>query len=669
MSPIKEPYNDKYSQPGPLQPEEKPKPVPKMYNQLDEKDLKSWWEKIREAEQKRDTELVEKYNQAINYFKSKQFPEMSDGKVVVNYIISTFRIILNTVYANQPDYKCEARNPAGELTKDIAELGLNYYTREIEVEDENRMVFLDSLLAGEGISLEGHSSQFIYATKPLKETDIPKSEEGEKKEGESGESQRNERPDEFEYAEYLKKSTPISFRISPKDFIRDITAKSLKKARWCGRRISKKPIDEILDNKLYRSEGLTKLEANIGSGDGKTADIYELQVKRRINGEITLWRLVLCEQVSDEYLYFEREEYKGEGFNYLIIQPNKLGDDVFAVSEFELYKGTQDQLNQIHSKIWEQISKSLIQTIINEDALTKKGKTALKKGEGIITAKTGMMDVRSAIAQAETSRVHPDLYRYEAITRDIFRIISGIGETARATAQPGAKTLGENQLIQSGTNLTLSGFGKKVRTFLIEQGCKRLQIIRQFSTEEQLIPIKGDIKVPQELREGSFIKFSSKIIKGEFGIALDLDTMKKQNEEIERAQFERMIDRLIALDPMMRNEGHRIKYTLLAKEWLRKNDKYNPDAYIEDMNLRTADEENLGFLLMSKSGQAIPVMAQEGEDYEEHLRKHMEFGESPLLADLNSQIKMIYTRHLAETRQRVEAERAQKAKVFGVRQR
>ncbi len=72
--PVREPYEDRHGQPGPLPSEEKPKaPEPKKYTQLDDKDLKSWWDKIRESETKRDTELVKSYNEAIDYYNSKHF--------------------------------------------------------------------------------------------------------------------------------------------------------------------------------------------------------------------------------------------------------------------------------------------------------------------------------------------------------------------------------------------------------------------------------------------------------------------------------------------------------------------------------------------------------------------------------------------------------------------
>ncbi len=654
---------DPYSQPGPLPEVNKISEVKTTAPSLDEKSLKSWWSKIEASETKRKDELETAYDLAIRYYKSKQFPNdnSNNNAVVVNYIASTFRLMLNAAYPNQPEYRVTGRNPLGEQTKLIAEMGLNYYARETDIEDENTMIFIDSLLAGEGVSLEAHSSQLVYTTEPKKESAFPVPDAKE-----NNTEGINKTPDELQYAEYIKRSIPVSFRISPKDFIRDITAKSFKKARWCGRRISRKPIEEVLDNSLYRSEALKKLEASVGREDGKIVDLYELQIKRRINGDIELWRLVLCDQLRSDYLYYDKEVYEGEGFNYIIIQPNKLGDDIYVVSEFSQYKGPQDQLNQIHSKINEQISKSMIQPVINEDALTKKGKTAFLKGEGVITVKTGMNPANNAISQVETSRVHPDLYKYEMITRDIFRVVSGIGETMRAGAQStGSDTLGEAQMIQGGSNLALSGFRKSVRKFLFEQGRKKLQIIRQFTTEEQYIPIMGETgDIPQELIDGKFLKFSSQFIKGDYGLDIDLDTMRQTNEEVERAQYERMIKGLLLLEPGLAREGKRIKYYDLAREWLRKFNKYNPSRYFEDLKLRTADEENLAMIAMSVMKNAQPFPAQEGENYDEHLKKHLEFAQSPLKSLIPPQVWTgVVEPHIADTLKRVEEKKQQMAKI------
>lgn len=655
---------DPYTQPGPL-PEKPAQEVDIPKPSLDEKSLKSWWSKIEASETKRKEELDMAYDLAIKYYKSRQFPNdnSNNNAIVINYIASTFRLMLNAAYPNQPEYRITGKNPLGEQTKLIAEMGLNYYARETDIEDENMLTFIDSLLAGEGISLEAHSSQLVYATEPKKESAFPVPDPKE-----NNNENVNKSPDELQYAEYIKRSIPVSFRISPKDFVRDITAKSFKKARWCGRRISQKPVEEVLDNSLYRKEALDKLRQAAGVEDGKTADLYELQIKRRINGDIELWRLVLCDQLKSDYLYYDKEVYEGEGFNYVIIQPNKLGDDIYAVSEFSQYKGPQDQLNQIHSKINEQISKSMMQPVINEDALTKKGKTAFLKGEGVITVRTGMNPANNAIAQVETSRVHPDLYKYEMITRDIFRVVSGIGETMRAGAQStGSDTLGEAQMIQSGSNLALSGFRKSVRKFLFEQGRKKLQIIRQFTTEEQYIPIMGDIDdIPQELIDGKFLKFSSQFIKGDYELDIDLDTMRQTNEEVERVQYERMIKGLLLLEPGLTREGKRIKYYDLGQEWLRKFNKYNPSRYFEDLKLRSADEENLAMIAMSvtKNAQAFP--AQEGENSDEHLKKHLEFAQSPLKSLIPPQVWMrVVEPHIADTLKRVEEKKQQMAKITG----
>lgn len=657
--PTRESYNDPYSQPGEVNEPQKPSNSEISTNKtaLDSKQIKAWWAKIDKSDELRKKDLEETYQDAIDYVKGKQFPEASEG-VVINYIASSIWIISNYVYANTPEYKLTGKNPIGEVTSPIAEMALNYYTKEAEVDDENKLCVLDSLLAGEGICLDTMATEFTKGLVPKKETDIPPTDQGEIKQGDEGTSDDSKKKGEqFEYAEYIKKAMPVAFRISPVDFIRDTEAKNFKNCRWCGRWIRRKPVDDVINNKLYRKDALEKLEKQFKGTEDKTLDLAELQVKRWVNGEMETWRLTLCSELKDDYLYYEKEPYDIEGFNYSMLQPKKLGDEQFGLSEFLTYKPIQDLINQVHSKIWEQMEKSGVQTIINKKKLTKKGKTALLRGEGVIEAEwTGSSS--EVIGQAETSRIHPDLWRYEGITRDIFRVVSGINEAMRAGTQAtGTDTLGELQMIQGGTNVILGGFAKELRKFLIKQGRKRLQLIRQLPVESY-IPILGyKDKLSKEFKqhiEGGLFNLSSKYIQGEYDLDLDIETLKAQDEARDRAEIKDMIMTLAQATPMLAGEGKRVKVSKLVEDWLRKYKRFDVGEYIEDLSIRSAEEESLGFLLMGKTGQIIPVNVQEGENLEEHMQKHIQFLQSPLRSDLPSQVYAVAEKHLADTIKAVE---------------
>lgn len=656
--PEKIPYDDPMAMPGPIPETQAITPeivesTPKDTATLDEKELKSWWEKIDSADNTRKDSILKVYKKAIDYVKGKQFDNETPDEVVVNYIASTFWIIKNYIYANTPEYKATGKNPIGEVTSPIAEMALNYYTKEADADEENGLAILDSLMCGDGIVLDILSTDIIYGLVPKKESDYPVQTE-EDKEAQSSDDSPKE-ADRFEYAEYIKKSKPVTFRISPYDFIMDPEAKSFKRARWCGRWIRKKTPQDVISNDKYRQECRTKIEQLTKNTDGKTIDLVEIQVKRILNGEPKVWRLILCSEIKDDYLYYAEEQYQVEGFNYSVLQLKKLGDDAIGMAEFLNYKPIQDLINQVHSKIWEQLSKSMTQPIVNEDMLTRKGKTALLAGKGVITVKTGMNPASLAIAQAETSKVHPDLWRYEQITANVFRVTSGVSEAMRAGVQAGAQTLGELNLIQGGTNVIMGGYAKELKRFLLTQGKKRLHLIRQLPVADY-IPIAGyKDKVPKEFIEGSFLRPSTEYITGDYDIDLDINTMKQQDEMKERAEIKDMIATLAQVDPMLRQEGKRVKISKLVEDWITTKKRFNVDEYMEDMNLRSPDYENLAFLTMATTGQVVPVMPQEGEDLEEHAKAHQEFMAGPLKSTIPTEIwTRVVEPHLAMTLQKLE---------------
>lgn len=659
--PVRESYPDPYSNPGDIpltNPQTEPEPSATQTIGTDE--ISSWWKKIDESDRLRREQVEQTLRKAVDYVKGKHFPENREDTVVINYIASTIWIIKNYVYAVTPEFKITGKNPIGEMTAPFAEMGLNYYTKEGETDDENEQVIVDGLLAGDGVTLDCMSTEISYARTPKKEDQYPDvNSKGEIKAGEDGTSEDSQkRAEQFEMAEYIKSAMPVTFRISPYDVLRDPEAKGIKTSRWFGRWVRKKLLSEVIENPIYDKEAKSKLEQAFGGVKGKVVDLAEIQVKKHINGELVIYRLVLCDADKTLALLWDKEPYQVEGFNYNIFTPKKLGDDPIGLSEFLAYKPIQDLINQVHSKIWEQISKSGMQTAIVESYLTKQGKKAIKDGEGIILLAKGTMDARQAVAQVETSKVNPDTWRYEQISRDIFRVVSGIGEAMRAgTQQGGTNTLGELQLIQGGTNVVLSGFAKELRKFLIKQARKKLQLMRQLPVQS-FIPIAGyKDKIPKEFVEGNFLKFSKDFIIGEYDVDIDINTLRAQDSIQERSSIKDMILTALQAKQQLAEEGKRVLISKLFKDYLKTYNKFTVDEYIEDMNLRDADTENMGFLLMEKTGQIVPVMVQEGENKTEHLQKHIAFAGGPLKSIMGPQIFDALLKHIQATEQEIANEK------------
>ena len=188
-----------------------------------------------------------------------------------------------------------------------------------------------------------------------------------------------------------------------------------------------------------------------------------------------------------------------------------------------------------------------------------------------------------------------------------------------------------------------------MKRFLIRQGQKRLQLIRQLPVE-QYIPILGyKDKIPKEMLEGAFLKYSKHYLQGDYGIALSLETMKAQEDAKDRAELKDMMATVVQASPQLEKEGKRVKISKLLEDWLNKYNKFETDDYIEDMNLRTADEEALGYLMMAQTGQIVPILPQDGEDLEEHLQKHVEFAKSPLKSQMPKEVFEALLNHIGKT--------------------
>ena len=234
---------------------------------------------------------------------------------------------------------------------------------------------------------------------------------------------------------------------------------------------------------------------------------------------------------------------------------------------------------------------------INVNALTEEGKKALSANETEGFVKF-LKPVAGNLGNISSDMVPPDLFRVMGIMQDNLQEtlqVSGL----RMGSAAGEKTLGQDQLVEMGNQLGMSGMEDKVREFVRSQARKLAQLRKQFSTGPSLVPIVGtEIINPLtgKLITDEWLEFGTpenpvtlrQVIAGEYDVEVDIKSAQKPNEAVMMKLFENMMAIIPVMEQKLTEVGQKFDWSKLSKIWLGLYKEFIPnvDSVVVNMDER-----------------------------------------------------------------------------------
>lgn len=465
-----------------------------MAESLKEKDYTRWKDRISVANKRfKDTDGIEKkIKKWREYYRGNQW-SVSTGsispyrdKTVDNMIFSNIKTIMPSINFNDPRIFVQARKKPyrtndGKVFDTIAasfvlEVLINYYYRELELKRQVDKCVMDALIGPWGIMQLGYT----LSTEKVK---------GDEK------TERNE---------LIKEDSPFAVRRSPMDFRVDPEAKdsNLEDANWIAFRWVKS-VEDVKNNPAY--ENTVKIKANVradvdkkDSGGVQKADSTNPSLDdnwERVEGW-DIWdrkggRLLTLVDNHDKFLKDRPWPLEfGGGFPVEILYFNENPDEIYPVSDVDIYISAQDELNRMKSLHLDHVRRiSQRRYLAKENELTLEEMNKLTHGPDGTVVITNT-NPANAVLPLQDATVSQDLYMAIRTLKESIRENSGVPQFEKGVAQK-FDTATEPALMAQGFSAARAERTSRVERF-IKHVARKLSLVLQQTMNTLSVPLSNE---------------------------------------------------------------------------------------------------------------------------------------------------------------------------------
>lgn len=428
------------------------------------------------------------------YYKGEQWAAVEPGridayrdKVVDNMVFANIRTIMPSINFRNPRIFVQAKKKPYKTkggiydtlgSSAILELLLNYYYRHLQAKREVDKCLLDALVGPWGIMRIGYT----LSTEKIKTK------------GTDGEL--------LEVNELIKEDSPYVKRVSPMDFRVDIEAKDshLNDASWIAYKWIKS-LQDVKDNSEYENTGQlkpnVKVQTEPDGGYVQKVDnnlVFEASDIERVQGwDVWDKRTRKIYTIVDSHKKFLRDKdwpLEFDGFDCETLYFNENPDDLFPISDVEIYLKAQDELNRIRS-----LQLAHIRNVANRKYVAQKGKWEKAELDNITHGPDGTVGLcetspLDALIPVKDANMSQDIYLIQKGLRDAIRESAGIAQYERGVTQK-FDTATEPELIAQGVTIQRSERTGILEEF-IKQIVKKLSQVLQQTLDKTDIPLNED---------------------------------------------------------------------------------------------------------------------------------------------------------------------------------
>ncbi len=499
----------------------KPKPIPIA-------NASKWLDKIKRSEKvrkpfKEDAERYMRYYQgdySLRMNKKRNFEKMA-----VNFIYSHIEIITPAIFSGFPFIRIRPKPKANESLAEAEprarnmELVINYWFKELAVDDELRDAFLDSFF--------GHTCVELGW-----ETEVEEREEQfTREDGEMG----------TKTTTVVIKDRPFITRRDPWTVYFDPDARRRKDSRWIG-------IDDVMAyNDFLASPKFTEKakqkvkpqtypvdmeEKEYGSRDSETRSEKEWVKVTHIWDKDTR-RIFSVTQGYKGFLNSDDDQgepwpyeidYKSDPFPFSILDAKRDRMTPYTWSEFRAYEAQMIEMNRIRSAIQIHTRRTLPKYIYTEAFGDRHQAAKVVNARSDEAIKVNNLD---AFRPLEDAKIPADLYQFNTMSKEDMLNVSGLFEYQNQSI---ADTATEASLIEGRSQVRKSARSHHWEQYVVEIAGKLGQLCQQNMSQEIAVQIAGP-------NGTEWLNVSKEEIQGEFYFDIEPGIMEYKNEALRKQQL------------------------------------------------------------------------------------------------------------------------------------
>ena len=507
-------------------------------------DVSIWKDRLSVSNRKYKKDAEDNIKRWRKYYQGKQWLSESAAQaytdqIVVNMVFANIRTILpNINFRNPKIFATAKKKPYRDQNGGyydtigasiILEMLLNYYYRELNIKRQIDKALMDALIGPWGIVQIGYTT----ATEKIKDDEL------------------------LEVSELIREESPYVQRISPLDFRVDSEAKDshLEDARWTAARWIKS-LEDVKRNDRYKNTAKLKsnftVDTNFSDSSFKSPSQNSTMSMtsdwERVEGW-DIWdkktnRLITLVETHDKFLYEGEWPLSFEGFPYEIIYFNENPDELFPISDVEIYQAEQDELNRIRSLQLEHIKKiSQRKYISQQNMLSEEEKRKITHGpSGTIAECTG--DPERALVPIKDASVSQDIYLIARMLKEDIREGSGVPQFEQGIAEK-FDTATEPALMAQATQTRKTERLSIVENYVVRIMRKFAQVLQQTMSEQSVSLTQDQFteaqnSLPHKLSKITgpeanillpWITASKDDIQGEYEFSIEVGSMQPINQE------------------------------------------------------------------------------------------------------------------------------------------
>lgn len=608
------------------------------------------------AEKINEDRLLPQIIEGVKRYTGKHVPVIAyNWDVILNEVYPIIQYELPSIFFRNPrvflkprnkNYIVKKRNPVtGQLeevyldsTKSAhtQEAILNYSLQEIKYKEQVRKVLMDALLFKHGVLWHGYKGEFGMTE---------------------------------EQSIYIKSESVFVRRISPMNFIFDpcVGLSNIEEARWVGRSFDV-PLDDIKDDdtlnvskELKGSVGYqNKIEMDntpvggvdaiiLGKGPKSLLDYTDTQYKNSSSSKFVrcyeIFRRPTKKESKDGsrgeivLLCKEQEEpfrvnpwpYKAEGFPARILMFNEVPDQIFGMSDLEVFSPIADQKNMVvnlqlrdaqeNSKVWVAYDRSSL----DEEDVAK-----IQNGEQNIIGFDGNVQGKISIASPGGAAAAP-LYTLDQRIQINLDTASGVADLKKGVLRSGEESATSVQIRTAGSNAR-PAYRQDIMSDFLRESCSYLnQLLKQF------LPYKDAVRIVGSLDLEWSDNPSKEEVQADVDVEIDVVSMSPENPDKEIQELTTILNLMTQAieNPILFNklqqEGKTFNLSPIIENLLLRLRIRDPEVF---RNIRP--EESEGFVSVAEiraaknnvnaslSGQEPPSPPQPGQDHKARLEMYGE---------------------------------------------
>ena len=505
---------------------EKKKPKP-----ISVPNASKWLDKIKRSEKIRKPfkEDAERY---LRFYQGDYSPRQKKRKnydnMSVNFIYSHIEIITPAIFSGFPYIRVRPKPKAGESLEQAEprarnmELCINYWFKELGVDEELRDSFFDSFFGHTAIELGW-------------ETEVEEREE------------QFTKPDGTEGTKtdvVTIKDRPFVARRDPWTVTFEPDAKRRKDSRWiCLEDII--PYNDFIASPKYTEDAKKKVkpqayamdetqEKVYGGGDGdetaysekewvKVYTIWDKDTRKIFAVSPGYKKFINSDSDEGEPWPYEID-YKSDPFSFSILDAKRDRMSPYTWSEFRSYEAQMMELNRIRSAIQIHVKRTLPKYIYTAQFGDRHVAAKVANARSDEMIKVDNMD---AFKPLDEAKIPADLYQFNNMAKEDMLNVSGLFEYQNQSI---ADTATEASLIEGRSQVRKSARSKLWEQYIVEIAGKLAQLCQQNMSQEIAIQIAGQ-------NGTEWLKVNKEEIQGEFYFDIEPGIMEYKNEALRKQQL------------------------------------------------------------------------------------------------------------------------------------